>query len=217
MPSRTGRPYKRRSLQKWTSCAYWLVDHTCTALTLSLASITTQISRLIRKSCTMSALSSTSWAETSSTLLSIHFPDLELTYMFRNHIVERYLQLQLAEYRRIFRSTDEVGHEHCNIRIDCTDGVILQAGQLDNVPRRYAWFRRILKHHDEEDLSLFPASWQVTRMLVASFSEYTRADLSNVLGKNSPNIAVLLDALQNTLDFELSFAKRFEMPVSGCS
>jgi hypothetical protein len=26
----------------------------------------------------------------------------------RNHIIERYIQLQLAEYRRIFRSTDEV-------------------------------------------------------------------------------------------------------------
>ena len=26
----------------------------------------------------------------------------------RNHMVERYLQLQVAEYRRIFRSTDEV-------------------------------------------------------------------------------------------------------------
>ena len=29
--------------------------------------------------------------------------------MSRNHIIERYLQLQLAEYRRIFRSTDEGG------------------------------------------------------------------------------------------------------------
>ena len=28
--------------------------------------------------------------------------------MGRNHIIERYIQLQLAEYRRIFRSTDEV-------------------------------------------------------------------------------------------------------------
>lgn len=115
--------------------------------------------------------------------------------MFRNHIVERYIQLQLAEYRRIFRSTDE-------------------AGQLDNVPRRYAWFRRILKHHDEEDAALFPASWEVTRLLVANFSEYTRGDLANVLGKGTPNVNTLLEALQSTLDFEAGFAKRFERPVS---
>ncbi|KAK1924299.1 Vps53-like protein [Papiliotrema laurentii] len=112
---------------------------------------------------------------------------------FKNHIIERYLQLQLAEYRRIFRSTDE-------------------AGQLDNVPRRYAWFRRVLKHHDEEDSQLFPTDWDVTRLLVASFAEYTRADLANVLGKGTPSVSVLMDALQSTLDFEAFFAKRFDMP-----
>ncbi|WWC70074.1 uncharacterized protein I206_104020 [Kwoniella pini CBS 10737] len=112
---------------------------------------------------------------------------------FRNHIIERYLQLQLAEYRRIFKSTDE-------------------AGQLDNVPRRYAWFRRILKHHDEEDVALFPTSWEMTRLLVSNFSEYTRSDLANVLGKSTPAVNVLLDALQATLDFESGFARRFEMP-----
>ena len=50
-------------------------------------------------------------------------------------------------------------------------------------------------------------------MLVASFSEYTRADLSNVLGKGTPAVSVLLDALQSTLDFEASFVKRFDQPV----
>ncbi|WWC62062.1 uncharacterized protein I303_104651 [Kwoniella dejecticola CBS 10117] len=112
---------------------------------------------------------------------------------FRNHIIERYLQLQLAEYRRIFKSTDE-------------------AGQLDNVPRRYAWFRRILKHHDEEDASLFPPSWEMTRLLVSNFSEYTRSDLANVLAKSTPAVNVLLDALQATLDFEAGLSRRFEMP-----
>lgn len=114
---------------------------------------------------------------------------------YRKHIIERYLQIQLAEYRRIFRSTDE-------------------AGQLDNVPRRYAWFRRVLKHHDEEHAALFPSSWEVTRLLVASFAEQTRVDLANVLGKNVPNVSVLLDALQATQDFEAALARRFGIPVS---
>ncbi|AAW40845.2 hypothetical protein CNBA3220 [Cryptococcus deneoformans B-3501A] len=112
---------------------------------------------------------------------------------FRNHIIERYLQLQLAEYRRIFRATDE-------------------AGQLDNVPRRYAWFRRVLKHHDEEDAMLFPDTWQVTRLLVANFSECTRSDLANVLAKQTPAVNVLLDALQGTLDFEGGMSRKFGMP-----
>ena len=33
---------------------------------------------------------------------------IEVRLTGRNHIIERYIQLQLAEYRRIFRSTDEV-------------------------------------------------------------------------------------------------------------
>lgn len=117
---------------------------------------------------------------------------------YKMHIIERYIQLQLAEYRRIFRSTDE-------------------AGQLDNVPRRYAWFRRVLKHHDEEHAALFPASWEVTRLLVAGFAEQTRVDLANVLGKQVPQVGVLLDALQATLDFEGVLARRFNKPVSGAT
>ncbi|TXT07188.1 hypothetical protein VHUM_03358 [Vanrija humicola] len=112
---------------------------------------------------------------------------------YKKHIIERYIQLQLAEYRRIFRSTDE-------------------AGQLDNVPRRYAWFRRVLKHHDEEHAALFPASWEVTRLLVAGFAEQTRIDLANVLGKQVPQVGVLLDALQATLDFEGVLSRRFNKP-----
>jgi hypothetical protein len=34
--------------------------------------------------------------------------NLRVGLIGRNHIIERYIQLQLAEYRRIFRSTDEV-------------------------------------------------------------------------------------------------------------
>jgi len=71
----------------------------------------------------------------------------------------------------------------------------------------------VLKHHDDEDAAIFPSTWEVTRLLVASFSEYTRADLANVLGKATPNVSVLLDALQPTLDFEAFFAKRFDRSV----
>jgi hypothetical protein len=90
-------------------------------------------------------------------------------------------------------------------------GADIQAGQLDNVPRRYAWFRRVLKSHDEQDSPLFPPTWEVTRLLVGSFSEYTRTDLGNVLGKGVPTVNVLLEALQGTLDFEGVMEKRLEM------
>lgn len=81
------------------------------------------------------------------------------------------------------------------------------------MPRRYAWFRRVLKHHDDDDAAIFPPDWQVTRLLISSFADYTRGDLANVLGKGTPNVNVLLEGLQATLDFEAVISKRFEMPV----
>lgn len=72
----------------------------------------------------------------------------------------------------------------------------------------------MLKAHDEEDNALFPPSWEVTRLLIALFAEYTRTDLENVLGKGVPGVNVLLEALQGTLDFESAMSKRLDLPVS---
>lgn len=80
--------------------------------------------------------------------------------------------------------------------------------------RRYAWFRRILKHFDEEDAHLFPPNWEIGRLLATDFAEYTKADLVNVLGKQPPGVNSLLEALQSTLDFESTMSRRFDVPVS---
>lgn len=72
-----------------------------------------------------------------------------------NSLLDRYSSLELREYRRVFRSTDE-------------------AGQLDNVPRRYAWFRRVLAEHDAEREGAFlPEGWGAGLHLVARFAEAT--------------------------------------------
>jgi hypothetical protein len=75
-------------------------------------------------------------------------------HFYRDSLLDRYASLELREYRRIFRSTDE-------------------AGQLDNISRRYAWFRRILKAHDEDREGIFPQSWKVGVHLCARFAEAT--------------------------------------------
>lgn len=73
----------------------------------------------------------------------------------RTQFIERYVALELREYRRIFRATDE-------------------AGQLDNLSRRFAWFKRLLQTHDTEQGRVFPAEWQVGWFLTAKFVEITR-------------------------------------------
>jgi vacuolar protein sorting-associated protein 53 len=73
----------------------------------------------------------------------------------RNQFIERYVALELKEYRRIFKATDE-------------------AGQLDNITTRFGWFRRSLQTHETETGRVFPGDWQVGWHLTSKFIEITR-------------------------------------------
>lgn len=116
-------------------------------------------------------------------------------------LIEFYTTLQLREYRRIFRATDE-------------------AGQLDNVARRFAWYRRILKTYDDEHSAIFEDGpvkrWNVARELTKRFTDVTRQDIRSVLIRSQGriNVTTLLEALQSSIEFERAMSRRFGMPVS---
>lgn len=138
----------------------------------------------------------------------------------RGHMIDRYVSFEFKEYRRIFRPTDE-------------------AGQLDNIGRRFAWFRRILGRHeselenDNENRRVFPGEWRVGWAMFAKFSEITRyllstvlyvsshilnsEDLTVVLSKVGAGLTVqlLLDTLQQTIEFESSISRKYATPVSS--
>ncbi|KAJ6498983.1 Vps53-like protein [Mycena sanguinolenta] len=113
----------------------------------------------------------------------------------RAQMIERYVAIELKEYRRIFRTSDE-------------------AGQLDNISRRFAWFRRLLQTHEVEQGRVFPSDWKVGWYLLAKFSEITRDDLAALLSKTGASLTVktLLDTLQLTAEFESSMVKKWATP-----
>ncbi|KAJ7346960.1 Vps53-like protein [Mycena albidolilacea] len=113
----------------------------------------------------------------------------------RAQMIERYVAIELKEYRRIFRTSDE-------------------AGQLDNISRRFAWFRRLLQTHEVEQGRVFPSDWKVGWHLLAKFSEITRDDLAALLSKTGASLTVkaLLDNLQLTAEFESSMVKKWATP-----
>lgn len=116
----------------------------------------------------------------------------------RSRIVTWYCNFQLREYRQVFRNNEE-------------------AGSLDNISRRYSWFRRILKIYDEEYAGIFPASWRVNEILANVFCEGTRDDFKGILSRSVRNgqnldVNLLLSCLQETLDFERSLERRFSGP-----
>ncbi|KAL8904042.1 MAG: hypothetical protein Q9207_003534 [Kuettlingeria erythrocarpa] len=115
----------------------------------------------------------------------------------RSRLITWYCNTQLREYRQVFRSNEE-------------------AGSLDNISRRYAWFRRMLKTYDDEHAVMFPAHWRMNEMLANAFCEGTREDFKNILSKSvrradgqSLDVDMLLSCLQETLEFEHSLEKRF--------
>ncbi|KZT42510.1 hypothetical protein SISSUDRAFT_1041476 [Sistotremastrum suecicum HHB10207 ss-3] len=115
----------------------------------------------------------------------------------RQSLIDKYCSIELKEYRRIFRPTDE-------------------AGQLDNISRRFAWFRRILTMHEQEHERAFPPSWNVGRHLCARFAEITRDDLSGALSRAAPTLTVslLLESLQYTMEFETQMGKKYDISFS---
>lgn len=115
----------------------------------------------------------------------------------RARLVTWYCNTQLREYRQVFRGNDE-------------------AGSLDNISRRYSWFKRMLKTYDDEHAAIFPPHWRVNEMLANAFCEGTRDDYKGILSKSmrrtdgqSLDVNLLLSCLQETMDFEQGLERRF--------
>lgn len=121
----------------------------------------------------------------------------------RARLVTWYVNTQLREYRQVFRGNDE-------------------AGSLDNIGRRYSWFRRMLKTFEEEHAGLFPINWRVNEALANSFCEGTRDDFKGILERSMRrqdggkiDVNLLLSCLQETMDFEQSLEKKFANESRG--
>lgn len=113
----------------------------------------------------------------------------------RSRLTTWYCNTELRQYRNIFRGDQE-------------------AGSLDNIDRRYAWFRKTLKVYDEEHAAIFPAHWHVNEILANVFAEGTRDDYRGILSRTTRSgqtvdVRLLLSCLQQTLDFEHSLDSRF--------
>lgn len=92
-----------------------------------------------------------------------------------------------------------------------------EAGSLENLPRRYIFFKKVLNNFNSNFANYFPSSWDMSMKLTSRFFSMTRRDLQILLRRelqNNPSIDLFMDSLQNTLDFEkyinVKFANRFK-------
>lgn len=133
----------------------------------------------------------------------------------KTNLISWYCTVKLREYRKIFTSGDE-------------------AGSLENISRRYAYLKRLLKSCEEEEPRYFPSQWKVSHALAERFCEDTRNDINVTLSgyggdstagssssrgatiahsdNNSPlvDMQVLLTALRDTIEFEQYLNRRLK-------
>ncbi|CAM9358933.1 unnamed protein product, partial [Chrysoparadoxa australica] len=88
-----------------------------------------------------------------------------------------------------------------------------EQASLEQVERRFAWFRRLLRSIDTRFEGVFPSHWRVQHRLCMLFLQQTRAGLSERLstgGGEVEDVQSLLTALQKCLAFEREASQRFE-------
>jgi len=114
----------------------------------------------------------------------------------KEDLVATVLAKELVTYKAIFQGTD--------------------SAKLDKVDRRYAQIRRQLRSSDES-FTVFPVAWGMNQKLCMEFCTVTRAQLSEVLqeGHGSLDVAMLLQALQRTLEFEQEMQERYGASLHG--
>ena len=88
---------------------------------------------------------------------------------------------------------------------------------LEEIDRRFAWFRRLLRSVDAQFEGVFPAHWRVQHSLCLLFLERTRTSMLAILeesqqgggGGEQYDVQALLKALQKCLSFEKEATARF--------
>ncbi|KAJ2009809.1 Vacuolar protein sorting-associated protein 53 [Coemansia thaxteri] len=109
----------------------------------------------------------------------------------RDKFVSFYCELQLRAYSAIFQLGDDVS-------------------QLENISRRYAWLRRILRNYTDDHAAVFPEQWRVGEVLSRRFAEATRDHLGEIMATNEDtSVEHLMTALVDTLAFEAQCDKKF--------
>lgn len=114
----------------------------------------------------------------------------------RKSMLKAFNRKQLKPYTVIFRKGSDLGD------------------RLENIEKRYAWFRRGLRDLEDKYGRVLPKRWRVHHRLCLEFAETTRADIDRILGQYDPPSSApaeaLLKALLKTIAFEKEMSKKFE-------
>lgn len=118
---------------------------------------------------------------------------------FRKDLLERFAQLQLIPYEKIFKFGSKL------------------AG-IEYLDRRYIWFKSLLKAVNDKVSSIFPSYWNLPYFLFLEFSRRTSKHLAEVLEHAESNhiesktyVPLLKNSLRSILGFEAEMMVAVDM------
>ena len=111
----------------------------------------------------------------------------------RKVLLAEFIKQQLQPYEMLFGD----GKEHHT---------------LEQVDRRWAWFKRLVKTIDSKFSTIIPPSWRIQTILSWEFCNVTREHMLSLLRntEDSADVSALLKALQTSLRFEQEARLRFD-------
>lgn len=140
-----------------------------------------------------------SWDVDVSDLSKIYMVVDALGEKFRIDLLERFAQLQLIPYEKMF----QIGTKYAG---------------LDCLEQRYNWFRYLLHVVDEKLSNVVPSTWQVEYHLFLEFVRRTKKHLFDILTQyeketpdlnSSQQVSILLRIVKNVNSFEAEMLKSF--------
>lgn len=94
-------------------------------------------------------------------------------------------------------------------------GIGRQHFALDQVERRWAWFKRLLKYIENKFVNIFPPHWRIQLRLCLEFVEGTKmhliAMLTEIESNDASDVNLLLKALQSSIRFEQEMTEKFNL------
>lgn len=94
-----------------------------------------------------------------------------------------------------------------------------EAGSLENLSRRYIFFKKVLNNFNSKYARYFLAEWEMPLKLTSAFFKITANDLEIRLKKEfqgeNASIDLFMSSLQETLDFEKYIDVRFSNKLRG--
>jgi hypothetical protein len=114
----------------------------------------------------------------------------------RQQILDDFVHRQLVPYESLF-------------------GVDKEHFSLDQVDRRWSWFKRLLKYIDTKFASIFPPHWRIQLRICLEFVDRTKMHLILLLtemeSKDISDVNLLMKALQSTIRFEQEMTEKFDL------